>query len=421
MESLSGGLAVIRLPIRLVLLVTFAITATGCIQLTGQRIAWRHDVKADTFTALIFYDGIHDKSDTPREIESSKKRLGEFIDNGNIMLLDWFGVINLGKARSVAPEKLQREPELKPLVQAIEHIRTTPIGHYTESDQIGAAQLMEIRGFSEFLKKLNAHINQKVLAKQIDRDDQAERVRTDELRHKLAERGHAWVAMDGQAIVIDLPFDRDDWALRKADGLSEMMRSMLQNPPEPVQPGEREQWETAKLFTQLFTATPVSIDHRGEIVRFTIGDRARPNVARATIRSSYNTHHVETVKQAVPGSLHDQIVAVASGGEGSKAMGAVYGFGPPEAMMLALAEAAEDGNARALAVLREKARAWNKAGRSPAIRNVESELPINTVNGIRDWHRQMKRYPLEDRHLQLPPKEPAEPDPPMVPDEDPEL
>jgi len=307
---------VIHMPIRLVLLALLAVATTGCIQLTGQRLAWHHDVKADTFTALLFYDGIHDKSDTPREIETSKQRLREFVDQGDIMLLDWFGELKIGQLQSLPPEQLERKPDVKALLPALKHVRTTPIGHYTESGQIGAAQLIEIRGVSQFLKKFNGYINQMVLAKPIDEDQAAERVRTDDLRHQLAAKGHAWFSLDHQAVVIALPFDRDDWARRKADGLSDMIESFLKTPPVPTQPGEREEWETARMFTQLFTATPVSIDHRGEIVRFTIGGDVPPNVARATIRSSYNTHHVETVKKAVPNSLHDQIVAVATGGEG---------------------------------------------------------------------------------------------------------
>lgn len=412
----------IRSLTRLVLLATLALSASGCIQLTGQRLAWHHDAQANTFTALLFYDGIHDKSDTPREIENSKNRLREFVAAGDIMLLDWYGELKIGSIKDLTEAELERQPDVKAILPLVKMVQTQAIGHYTESDQIGGAQYVRINQVSKFLELLNAHFSVLAMREKLEEEGRSpERQRSVELRHKYAAQQFMWLALDGQAIVVSVPYDPDDWARTKGEILSKMFQGMLKTPPEPTQPGERQSWEAARMLAQTLAATPVSLDDRGEVVRFTFGHRDRSPIVRARIRDHYNPHHVETVKQAIPQSLNGQIVAALTGGQTGEAIQAVIAFGPPEVTMLALAEAAEDGNAKALEVLRERARAWNKAGRFPAIRNVESELPINTINGIKDWHAAMKRYPMDQDDLQLPPKEPAEPDPAVEPDDEPEL
>ena len=379
-------------------------TLTGCIELTGQRLGWRHDARADAFTAVLFYDGIHDRSDQPNEIEQSKKKLSAFVESGNIMLVDWYGELNLEAMRNATEEQLADDPFRRAIHEAAQLVETRPLGHYTAAGRIGAAQYIHIRDVSKFLELINGGISASALAEPIEDDaDHPERVRTARLRRAFAERGGAWIALDGQAIRVTVPFDPQDWARRKAEALSEMFAQMLTTAPAPVEPRDLENWHIARFVAQLAAGTPVSVDDRDDVVTFTIGSRERKNLARLTIRDAYNDHHVATVERAVPTDLHAALVEALKRGDSEDAgIKAAISLGPPEASLLALCEAAAAGDPEATERLRQGARAWNASGAVPAIANVESELPINLINGVRDWRAAMIRYPLESDALRVP-------------------
>ena len=388
------------------------VQATGCIELTGQRLAWRHDAQADTLTAVLFYDGIHESEpESQNAIAKSQQDLAEFVESGNIMLIDWWGEINIADVRDITPEELENEPQFRSLVPLMNFIETKPIGHYTESGRIGAAQYIHVRQISKVLAAINGMINAATLAHEVRTDGRRlEQVRTDRLRQKLAAAGHVWIKLDGQSIVVRIPFDPDDWARQKAEVLGGLCRKLLKNPYPLEGMKDLEDWQIARMATQFLSATPMAIDGRSEIVTFSIGPTDRPHVLRATIRDEYNARHVDAVSKAVPDALHEKIVKELVDGKLSDRIKAVVEFGPPEVTMLALAEAAKAGNEQAVQMLRQRARTWNAAGRYPQIRNVESELPINLINAVGDWYRLIKCYPLDEKDL-VPQRLPVPPAP----------
>ena len=64
------------------LLAAGLLTVSACVELTGQRITWFHDVAADRLQFLIHYDGIHESNGWN---SSGKEEIPPFIANEEIL------------------------------------------------------------------------------------------------------------------------------------------------------------------------------------------------------------------------------------------------------------------------------------------------------------------------------------------------
>jgi len=144
-----------RIGFAFLLLACLLLSIPACVELTGQRITWHHDVAEDRLQILIHYDGIHEG--TGSRVEGAEQ-IPLFIANQEILIFDWpfhFKWDEIG-------DDGDPTGEWRRLTKGIE---TAAIGYYREpSGQIGALQMVTIQGVSKFLAELNRLISTSLIA-----------------------------------------------------------------------------------------------------------------------------------------------------------------------------------------------------------------------------------------------------------------
>src|SRR5437764_909540 len=108
----------------------------SCVELDGQRLSFFYDAARDEMRVLLFYDGIHDKPDGTKGAE----QIPEFVKSGSVMLLDWWGQLDLAAIRAgvAATQPAEGQPaqtlgQRAVMKAIIDSIRTEPIAHYRDA------------------------------------------------------------------------------------------------------------------------------------------------------------------------------------------------------------------------------------------------------------------------------------------------
>ncbi len=341
----------------IVLLAGVLFAAASCVHLTGQRIAWFHDVANDELRFLVLYDGIHDNGDAP----DGEEQIAKFVANGDAMLLDWpfhFDREDLATA-SAGPSVTPAERIAFDLVAAT---KCEAVGWYREPNgRIGALQRITISHVSKVLAALNDAISRGILKD--DGDANKEWPATLDRIRDGAQHGQQWVTLDGQQIVVTIPVHPDEWERGKAHAVDDLVKSLTSE-------GDSRLGETIRFLRDV-ARLPLSVIDDGDRVTILLGHPGKPGLARAEIRDAYQPNLEDAVRHEVSDSLVDVLVLSTTGdGHRGSALADQLAWGPPELTALALIESAQSPNAvmkeRALAELARFAKAWNAAGRSPA-------------------------------------------------------
>ncbi len=339
-----------------------ALSVVACVELTGQRISWFHDVAKDELRFLICYDGIHEGSHDPAGTE----QLPEFVANGDVMLLDWPFHIDR-KELGERVTKADALPEERAFLERLLAMRTEAVGWYVEpNNRIGALQRVIVPQVSRVIAAANDLINAEIVADEGDGD--AEWPRTVELCRDAAKQGHQWIALDGQQFVFTVPVQRDEWERGKRAVVDSLIRGLVGSGGDEVADMHRALDAIARM--------PVSLIDDGDHVTVLLGLPKSPGIARAEVRDEYSTALESLVKEQVKAPLLASLgEAAIRGAPADSALADLIAWGAPELTALALVEridrirAANPGVdadvTRERAALTRFVTEWNDAGRLP--------------------------------------------------------
>lgn len=362
----------------------------SCVELTGQRISLRYDAGKDELQILLCHDGIHESP--PSRNEDGPKQIAEYVENGDILLLDWPGSIRKKDLRAAA-ERSSELPAFRDLcLAAAASIRSTPVGRYRDPDgRVGAAQWVVVSQAKEIVNKFNAMINEGILHEPVSTESIW--ALTVQRMQDGARQGRAWLAIDGHSLRFTFPAHPAEWSRNKAAFVKAIVDGW-----EEAKAGKSNDNRPA-FFLQLLALSPLSLDESTEGVSIRLGHPQRPLSLRFALRDVYNTKLEATLATAVPTELDEALARhLIGGGETRAAQGveAIAAWGPPEDSVRALLGRASgpDAAARgpALAQLRSLGEVWNRDGALPRApeRNDSRELYLEAW---RQWYRTVITFP----------------------------
>ena len=395
-------------PVRaLALLIGAALLAlvTACIELDGQRIAWFHDVERDELRILLFYDGIHDKggrSALYRGVDGAEQ-IRRFVEQDEVMFFDWVGHMRKERLRErLADSDEPPSPAERRFIEVALAVQVEVLGWYREPDgRVGAVQRLTIPRVTQFITELNALIDATWLAE--DRLVPPAFPISDRLCVEAARTGHAWVALDGHALRVNLPVEPGEWTRGKQRMLRSLMRNLLESAEEH---GGREAVEPElRRWARGFGGVPLSLlDGRDELT-FVLGHREAPLRLDVLLREEYEPNMEATVQEAVGVELDGLLVErLASGESLGDALDDLLRWGPEEERVRAwLSRVAPPdgapGDAVAWDALRAFAEAWNAGQRTPSAPRFPGELEEFDPHRIRThwnaWYHELRFGPDE--------------------------
>ncbi len=370
--------------------VLLVLALASCVELTGQRISLRYDPAKDEIQILFFHDGIHESP--PSRNEEGPKQIAEYVGNGDILLLDWPGSIQMNDIRARADDA-SAPPALRALCASFaSSLRSTPVGRYRDPNgRVGAAQLLVISRAKEFVGKVNATISEAILLESTSSDSPW--ASTMKRMREGAQQGRAWLVLEGHSVRFTFPAHPAEWARNKAA----FVKTILDGWQEAKEGKSND--NRPSFFLQLLAQSPLSIDESSEGVSIRLGDSKRPLPLRFAMRDVYNSKLEASVMAAVPADLDDALAhRILGGGEGKAGVGveAVASWGPVEDSVRALLKraAATDPVAKepAIASLRRLAEVWNREGSLP-----RAPEPIDSaeryLDAWREWYRGIIAFP----------------------------
>ncbi|MHC5065120.1 MAG: hypothetical protein ACYTG5_14230 [Planctomycetota bacterium] len=104
----------------------------ACVELTGQRISWFHDVAEDRLQFLIHYDGIHEGGGSR---DKGSEQIPEFVANEEILIMDWIFHLD----RSAIDEDMDPSGDWRRLIQrpgTYRASRRRSIDHHREGQRV---------------------------------------------------------------------------------------------------------------------------------------------------------------------------------------------------------------------------------------------------------------------------------------------
>jgi hypothetical protein len=378
----------------------------GCVELTGQRFTWFHDTLKDTFYVFIQYDGIHNSATG----DKSEGQIAAFIKNQDIMILDW--PFHLDR-KAIGEMKIDENPAGFARVQKLaKRLETEVVGHYREPDgRVGAAQLVTIKGFKDFLEQCNQMIN--IFLNAVDQGEEIERAKKQgELWRTLrkifaaAKAEHSWINAHGHALRVTVPVDREEWAEFKGDGLRELLKEALRD---AATPKEQAVFERA---ARSLASMPLSYTEAGDKVTLTLGDPLVPRTIHVHIRDDYNdklepvvSKHVATdLDAALRQVLYQPGVTKTLGQIGSaleqdvqvsESLLRVRHWLPREveigALLAVTGKRSDPVRDQAIRKLHELGKAWNQNDGHPTAPTPKGSTQADYLAAWRDWYSRRRR------------------------------
>ena len=363
----------------------------SCTELDGQRISIRYDAAADVLHVLLHYDGIHEKNgDSP----AAREQVPAFLAGGDVLLLDWFGHVEMKEIREEA-EKEGTPPAMKAFLHALAgSVKARAVGHYRDPrGRIGAVQHVEVRDASVLVRKANAALNEGILSGHAD----PEWRRTAARMEAGAREGRQWIFLDGHAVGITFAADPAEWALIRRKAVRDIAREFAEErrkeegDPGPdgleeAPPGETPEAAALRIAEAerreaaargapprdrgfglaVLGRSPLALVETAESVTFRIGDPGRPSTLRIPLRDVEDHSLDEVVLKAVPrdldGALADRVLGGTAAGDAD--LLDLLRWGPPEekgrVLLLRARNATGEGRDAALAGLASFAEAWNR-------------------------------------------------------------
>ncbi len=386
----------------LVLLEIALLLASGCVELTSQRISWFYDAPKDELRILIHYDGIHDSGDDTHD--EGVKQLREFVKNGDVMFQCWIWHIEMADFRRQLQDA-NTKPLEKDWARLVTSIKIEQVGYYREPDgRMGAAQLVTITEAKAFIRKLNAEISREILEDEIDWNDvtgadwplEAETARTQERMQAAAKNRHQWLTLDGHALRFTLPVHPDEWLRLKGMILVERVKALAEALEKAA---DDEKITLINSFVQERSSVLVSYIESSDRVTFVLGLPKIPSTLRTKLQDEYEPSLenvvVETVKVDLDKALAEMLLD--KDAKPSALLSAVRSFGPPEEQVRALMATAQNGDDKqkkaAIERLASWAKRWNRDHGVPKAPKMRDKLE-DYIAAWKKWYGQMRQYPI---------------------------
>lgn len=362
-----------------------AFAASGCVELIGQRISIYHDAAANRLDLLIYYDGIHDNVG---DHDDGPEQLRDAIANGDVMFLDWPWHFQRAELREFVnnPDEPQAQRDLARSI--LDRVQATPVGHYRDHlDQIGALQRVRIEQADAFMQSLNDAWN--LWLRERDRaDDDPELARTTARWDEAVVNDHTWIRLRGHALEFNIPVHPVDMPRLKAAGL----RSII---------GAEMEASDVNHVIRALSAAPLSLIDHGDHLVIRIGEPDTPSTLRFTIREPdvYEPNLEQELIRAIPTDLHASIRARMETGPVDDAIQAAITYGPPEHVVEAWLDAADDATfmheqVDALNAIHEFAADHHERMLEPPDRDRLRD-PDTALRLWRQWCNRMWAFPLE--------------------------
>ncbi len=378
-----------------------ALLSPACVELCGQRVTIRYEEANDRFFLLIHYDGIHDSGS--KRNGDGRKQIPEFVKHGDVLFWDWPMHIPFEEVRKAADKKEFPASAHAFAATVIRSVKTRILGRYRDAEgRVGAAQLVVISDFKEFLRKANAAISEALIAEVTKSGPEPEWRFTLGRLLEAARRGNQWITVEGHSLKGSLPVHPAEWARGKAAFLTELLETAqkMVRLEETVPPLARKKKSELRHAVQVLSSATISFAESAGVVSWRIGDPSRPSTVRARIRDEYSPNLEDVIAKHVPNRLDEALASHLLGVSeaNNPDLNAVLEWGPPEETVRALlgVVSGEDEAARhqALERLDSLGAAWNREQSVPEAPTSREDLK-GYVADWKAWYRAMLAFPLE--------------------------
>ena len=361
-----------------------ALVSHGCVELNGQRIVWSYDKGSDTLTMLLFYDGISDSKSQGNGQASEQLRAA--VGQGDIMLLDWPFHLKRDEIQRSA-EKPDVPLEVRAFASKyLTQVTTRIVGRYTDgAGRLGIAQQVTIKDASGLIASANKAISAGILQEWGDNKTHKSGFKVStRLLVAAARTGHAWIRLDGQALVVDIPAFADDVRAMRARLAEDVLSDAAKKGP---------------LGIHQMMAGMASITSNGgafiqdeDRVQLRLGFKTRPETMRFMLRCHEDRSLDPLIKELVPAEVTT-----------------LPDWAPPEARAAILIKRAPK-DAKAAKALEAFGRAWNDAHDEPLAPVLASDK-ATWLADWETWRAAMAVWPLKKSQCvtTVPPPEKTEP------------
>jgi hypothetical protein len=361
---------------KFLLALSLLLAITSCVSIIGQRISWFHDAAKDTLKVLIHYDGIHEGTG---DANPGADQLPAFINDRDIMILDWWGHLKMGPIRA----KLETGNVLEKLVaKTLTSFEVQAVGHYRDpAGRIGALQVITVPKISRLVKSINELISLAVKAGKLG---DTSLPRSMQLQKDAAHDRHQWIVLDGHALRFRIPVHPDEAGRMKGTILRRGLYRAFARDTEAHK-------DLVRRIVDQIADAPVSVILEEELLTLVFGYRERPCTIRISTRDAHNAQLDEVVQKNVPTDLDRGFAAALIAralapkqGEEPTPMPGLFGdllrWGPPEDQVGALLRIIADTRAgrglpqtsagatrvQATAALAAFGEEWTRRGLTPA-------------------------------------------------------
>ncbi len=260
--------------IRLGLLAVFllVLAAAGCLEFDKQTVYFEHDQANDRLIMVIDYGGLYaEKANGKQDDSRSQQQLDEVVKGHQVALLNnwpftWDPTrISTDRANPNSELAAGQKARLKRLAELVTVLNA---GFYTDAaGRACGAQVVVVDHVSEAIDLTNGLINDNILAEE-DRGP-ADRPDYDRLAIEAAHKGHKWVALDGNSLVVRVPMTEE----LLADGWQRVVRAYVK--------GEEGLSATVRNRFRYFLSTPMFMWFEDGTLSFRIGLPSKPFLLNA--------------------------------------------------------------------------------------------------------------------------------------------
>lgn len=362
----------------------------ACVELTGQRISWFYDAKADELRVLVFYDGIHESASGEK---NGAQQIEAFVREGEIMPFDWPFYLK--------PAELRGREGLGELeargAALLAGLQVHVIGRYREPDgRVGAVQHIVLQRASECLRLACDLVNRNLI-KQEGKTIACPLTRARFL--EAARAGLQWAAFEGHSIRVTLPIHGGAWARLKGIAVHRIITEIvaeIARPHAPETGAPADGGRGLALLVQGLASCPITYQEEEDRVLLRFGLPATPSLLRLPLRKRYEPSLEKAVAANVPIELDGLLSAAALGRtEPEGPLADLLAWGPPEERVRALLPGLRSEEApRIRAVLAKFAEEWNRiVGVPEAPRGIQNEEYAAAWEG---WYWAMRHFPLPE-------------------------
>ena len=224
--------------------------AAGCLEFDEQTVYFEYDRHRDTVLMIVNYGGLYAAAENGRpDVDSSQKQLEDAIQARRVAFGDnWpFTWSSEGFRKDMTdPQQNEHMPPAvrEKLGRLTELVQVLNGGFYTDgAGRICGAQVVVIEHASEAINLINEVLNASLLA-DAEKEKGIEAGEFDSLAREYARKGHRWLDLDGNSLIVRVPATekmvKEEWASlvagmdfpkdQKPDAVMAQLKKLLSTP-----------------------------------------------------------------------------------------------------------------------------------------------------------------------------------------------